>query len=143
MTTLPVSEKLSIARSVAARYVRRGVHWMDKRDLEQQAMVAMVEAEPYWSPLVGSPLGAYLRRAAVLSTGRYLWQTCVDVSVPINSAREACRDLVKISNEKGSLVIENNEIGFNRAFPEEIFHIEKPPLFETIYLDDHQSINDQ
>lgn len=45
---------------------------------------------------------------------------------------------VKISNEKGSLVIENNEIGFNRAFPEEIFVIDKPPLFETIYLDDLQ-----
>jgi hypothetical protein len=45
---------------------------------------------------------------------------------------------VKNTKEKGSLVIENNEIGFNREFPEEIFVMEKPPLFETFYLDDLQ-----
>ena len=52
---------------------------------------------------------------------------------------------VKNTKEKGSLVIENKEIGFNRTFPEQIFVIEKPPLFETFYLDDHQSsmISDQ
>ena len=50
---------------------------------------------------------------------------------------------VKNMKEKGSLVIENKEIGFNRTIPEQIFVIEKPPLFETFYLDDHQSINDQ
>ena len=51
---------------------------------------------------------------------------------------------VRNTKEKGSLVIENKEIGFNRTFPEQIFLIEKPPLFETIYLDDQWSmINDQ
>lgn len=45
---------------------------------------------------------------------------------------------VKNTKEKGSLVIENKEIGFNRTFPEQIFLIEKPPLFETFYLDDLQ-----
>jgi hypothetical protein len=45
---------------------------------------------------------------------------------------------VKNTKEKGSLVIENKETGFNRAFPDEIFMIEKPPLFETYYLDDPQ-----
>jgi hypothetical protein len=45
---------------------------------------------------------------------------------------------VKNTKEKGSLVIENKEIGFNRTFPEEIFLIEKPPLFETFYLDNNQ-----
>ena len=45
---------------------------------------------------------------------------------------------VKNTREKGSLVIENQEIGFNRTFPEQLFLIEKPPLFETIYLDDLQ-----
>jgi hypothetical protein len=41
----------------------------------------------------------------------------------------------KNTNKKGSLVIENREIDFNRTIPEEIFIIEKPPLFETLYLD--------
>lgn len=45
---------------------------------------------------------------------------------------------VKNTKEKGSLVIENKEIGFNRTFPEEIFFLEKPPLFETFYLDNRQ-----
>jgi len=45
---------------------------------------------------------------------------------------------VKGTKEKGSLVIENKEIGFNRAFPEQIFSLEKPPLFETFYLDKRQ-----
>ena len=45
---------------------------------------------------------------------------------------------VKNTKGKGSLVIENEEIGFNRTFPEQIFLIEKPPLFETFYLDDRQ-----
>jgi len=43
---------------------------------------------------------------------------------------------VKNTKEKGSLVIENKEIGFNRTFPEQIFFLEKPPLFETFYLDE-------
>jgi hypothetical protein len=51
---------------------------------------------------------------------------------------------VKNTKEKGSLVIENKEIGFNRTFPEQIFFIEKPPLFETFYLDDpQQSMNNE
>jgi len=45
---------------------------------------------------------------------------------------------VKNTKEKGSLVIENKEIGFNRTFPEQIFFLEKPPLFETFYLDNRQ-----
>lgn len=59
--------------------------------------------------------------------------------------RYARKMKVKNTKEKGSLVIENKEIGFNRTFPEEIFVIEKPPLFETIYLDDYQKsmINDK
>ena len=43
---------------------------------------------------------------------------------------------VKNRKEKGSLVIENKEIGFNRTLPEELFLLEKPPLFDTFYLDD-------
>ncbi|MBN1833656.1 MAG: DUF4292 domain-containing protein [Deltaproteobacteria bacterium] len=52
---------------------------------------------------------------------------------------------VKNTKEKGSLVIENKEIGFNRTFPWQIFFIEKLPLFETFYLDDRQRsmFNDQ
>jgi hypothetical protein len=45
---------------------------------------------------------------------------------------------VKNTKKKGSLVIENKEIGFNRTFPEQIFILEKPPLFETFYLDNRQ-----
>jgi hypothetical protein len=45
---------------------------------------------------------------------------------------------VKNTKEKGSLLIENKQIGFNRTFPEEIFSIEKPPLFETFYLDNNR-----
>ncbi len=59
--------------------------------------------------------------------------------------RYARKIKVKNTKKKGSLVIENKEIGFNRAFPEQIFFIEKPPLFETFYLDDLQKSmnNDQ
>jgi hypothetical protein len=53
----------------------------------------------------------------------------------INYARKI---KVKNTKEKGSLVIENKEIGFNRTFPEQIFLLEKPPLFETFYLDNRQ-----
>ncbi len=45
---------------------------------------------------------------------------------------------VKDRKKKGSLMIEKKEIGFNRTLPEELFLLEKPPLFDTIYLDDLQ-----
>jgi hypothetical protein len=59
--------------------------------------------------------------------------------------RYARKIKVKNTKKKGSLVVENKEIGFNRTFPEQIFFIEKPPLFETYYLDDRQQsmFNDQ
>jgi hypothetical protein len=45
---------------------------------------------------------------------------------------------VKNRKKKGSLVIEKKETGFNRTFPEELFLLEKPPLFETFYLDNNR-----
>jgi hypothetical protein len=45
---------------------------------------------------------------------------------------------VKNTKEKGSLLIESKERGFNRTFPEQIFFLQKPPSFETFYLDKRQ-----
>ena len=75
----------SIAAKAASNYCRR-CWWAEHSDLENTAMVAVLEAERTWDPEVGVPKGAYQWRAAVLALRNYLWETSSPVSLPKRSA---------------------------------------------------------
>jgi hypothetical protein len=66
-------------RAVCANYARRAA-WLDARELQQEAAVAMIEASRTWKP-GGAPLGSYQASAVAKRLGRYLAASRAPVSL--------------------------------------------------------------
>jgi DNA-directed RNA polymerase specialized sigma24 family protein len=75
----------AIARSVARRYGRQ-CWWADRDDLMQEACLAVLAASAFFDPRVGVPRSAYLRRAARLAVGKFLWRESSPVHAPYGAA---------------------------------------------------------
>lgn len=78
----PVVEAANIAARVANRYARR-VFWADPDDLEQEAMVAALNAVQLYDESMGIPFAAYVARACMRQVGRAVLRA----SAPVSSRR--------------------------------------------------------
>jgi hypothetical protein len=83
-------ERQAIAKQEARRYMR--LSWVDQREVEQEALYAMLEAEETWerTSQVGN-LGAYLRNAASYAVRWFVWTQTAPVHITdrANSGKQA------------------------------------------------------
>jgi DNA-directed RNA polymerase specialized sigma24 family protein len=81
-----------IAGSVAHAY-KRLCWWADRDDLEQEALVAMLAAEPLWDPRVAIPKEAFLRKAALRACSSALWRDSAPVGTRSHGREKDLRGL--------------------------------------------------
>jgi hypothetical protein len=77
-----IDEVQRIARDVAAGYARRGSYGIDKADLFQEAVLAVLRAAKTFDPGRGVRFAAYAGNAAMYAVRSYLWQN----GTPVNSS---------------------------------------------------------
>ena len=80
-------ELAEVVKRVAARY-RAKCWWADLDDLQQEAWVAVLEAQQTWDPNRGVPLHAYAWQSASRRIGNYLWEQSTPVSVTRNHGKK-------------------------------------------------------
>lgn len=85
---------LQLAAGIAGRFGRR-VWWSSVEDMEQTALLAMVEAARTFDPAVGMPWKGYARAAAV----RAIWYSIWRDSAPVSAGQREVRNLAGLHRQ--------------------------------------------